>query len=65
MIININILIIAGIYKCSECNHELFSSVQKFEHSSPWPSFTQPVHRDSLQKIKQGKNIYKVSSVIL
>ncbi|KAK0153125.1 Methionine-R-sulfoxide reductase B1-A [Merluccius polli] len=39
-----------GVYVCSECGHELFSSTAKFQHSSPWPAFTDPVHRDSVSR---------------
>ncbi|XP_075936842.1 methionine-R-sulfoxide reductase B1-A-like [Anarhichas minor] len=40
----------AGIYVCSECGHELFSSMSKFEHSSPWPAFSETIHEDSVSK---------------
>uniref|UniRef100_A0A3Q1H052 Methionine sulfoxide reductase B1 n=1 Tax=Acanthochromis polyacanthus TaxID=80966 RepID=A0A3Q1H052_9TELE len=39
-----------GIYVCSECEHELFSSKSKFEHSSPWPAFSETIHEDSVSK---------------
>uniref|UniRef100_A0AAZ1XGK2 MsrB domain-containing protein n=1 Tax=Oreochromis aureus TaxID=47969 RepID=A0AAZ1XGK2_OREAU len=39
-----------GIYVCSECGHELFSSMSKFEHSSPWPAFSQTIRDDSVSK---------------
>lgn len=33
----------AGIYKCVCCGTELFDSTQKFNSSTGWPSFTEPV----------------------
>ncbi|KAG8007007.1 Methionine-R-sulfoxide reductase B1-A [Nibea albiflora] len=39
-----------GVYVCSECGHELFSSTSKFEHSSPWPAFSETIHEDSVTK---------------
>jgi peptide-methionine (R)-S-oxide reductase len=49
-----------GIYVCSKCGHELFSSTKKYAHSSPWPSFTSTVHSDSVVKHREGFNAYKV-----
>uniref|UniRef100_A0A914AK33 peptide-methionine (R)-S-oxide reductase n=1 Tax=Patiria miniata TaxID=46514 RepID=A0A914AK33_PATMI len=51
----------AGIYVCSQCGHELFNSVSKFKHSSPWPAFTDTVHPDSVSKRPEGSHAYKVS----
>nr|XP_049600607.1 methionine-R-sulfoxide reductase B1-A isoform X5 [Syngnathus scovelli] len=39
-----------GIYACAKCEHHLFTSRSKFEHSSPWPAFTETVHQDSVAK---------------
>nr|XP_061805955.1 methionine-R-sulfoxide reductase B1-like [Nerophis lumbriciformis] len=39
-----------GIYACAKCNHPLFSSRSKYEHSSPWPTFTETVREDSVAK---------------
>ena len=43
-----------GIYHCSGCGAELFSSADKFHSGCGWPSFTRPIargavteHRDS------------------
>lgn len=49
-----------GIYVCSKCDHELFSSRSKFEHSSPWPAFTETIHDDSVSKHKERPGAYKV-----
>ncbi|KAG8222532.1 hypothetical protein J437_LFUL004568 [Ladona fulva] len=42
-----------GVYVCSECGYELFSSRAKYEHSSPWPAFTEPIHKNSLKKVPE------------
>ncbi|XP_061089212.1 methionine-R-sulfoxide reductase B1b isoform X2 [Conger conger] len=39
-----------GIYVCASCGHKLFSSRSKFEHSSPWPAFTETIREDSVTK---------------
>ncbi|XP_076853644.1 methionine-R-sulfoxide reductase B1-A isoform X2 [Brachyhypopomus gauderio] len=39
-----------GVYVCTKCGYELFSSRSKYEHSSPWPAFTEPIHEDSVSK---------------
>ena len=51
---------IAGIYVCSKCEYELFSSTSKFEHSSPWPAFTETVHADSVSKHHESATALKV-----
>lgn len=40
----------SGVYVCAQCGNELFSSRTKFKHFSPWPSFTETVHEDSVVK---------------
>ena len=49
-----------GIYVCSKCGYELFSSVSKFQHSSPWPAFTETVHPDSVAKYLESPGAMKV-----
>ncbi|MEQ2227780.1 Methionine-R-sulfoxide reductase B1-A [Ilyodon furcidens] len=49
-----------GIYVCSKCDHELFSSRSKYEHSSPWPAFTETIHENSVSKYKERPGAYKV-----
>lgn len=51
---------LSGIYVCSECGHELFSSTSKFEHSTPWPAFSQTIHEDSVSKHPEAWGPLKV-----
>lgn len=50
-----------GIYVCSDCGYELFSSVSKFPHSSPWPAFSDTIHGDSVSKQPEAWGPIKVS----
>eukprot|EP00057_Strongylocentrotus_purpuratus_P002857 XP_003725387.1 PREDICTED: methionine-R-sulfoxide reductase B1-A [Strongylocentrotus purpuratus] len=50
-----------GLYVCAECGHELFSSMTKYQHSSPWPAFTKTVKEDSVSKRQEGSGALKVS----
>ena len=38
-----------GLYACICCETELFDSMEKFESSSGWPSFTEPVRDDVIR----------------
>ncbi len=38
-----------GKYSCSCCNTPLFDSTIKFESSSGWPSFTQPIKENAVK----------------
>uniref|UniRef100_A0A3P8SSI7 Methionine sulfoxide reductase B1 n=1 Tax=Amphiprion percula TaxID=161767 RepID=A0A3P8SSI7_AMPPE len=49
-----------GIYVCSKCDHQLFSSRSKYEHSSPWPAFTETIQEDSVSKREERRGAYKV-----
>jgi peptide-methionine (R)-S-oxide reductase len=39
----------AGKYNCVCCNSPLFDSTIKFDSSSGWPSFTQPITENAIQ----------------
>ena len=41
-----------GKYNCACCNEPLFDSTIKFESSSGWPSFTQPIQENAIKYFK-------------
>jgi peptide-methionine (R)-S-oxide reductase len=41
-----------GQYNCICCNTQLFDSVIKFDSSSGWPSFTQPIKENAIKYYK-------------
>jgi len=41
-----------GVYQCVCCSTNLFDSTIKFNSSSGWPSFTQPIEENAIQYIK-------------
>jgi len=43
-----------GVYVCSACGNELFSSKGKFDSGSGWPSFFQPVDKDHVKQIEDN-----------
>jgi peptide-methionine (R)-S-oxide reductase len=38
-----------GIYRCTCCGNELFSSGTKYDSGSGWPSFWEPIHENSVK----------------
>jgi peptide-methionine (R)-S-oxide reductase len=38
-----------GMYRCAGCGNPLFSSDTKYESGSGWPSFYEPVAKDSVE----------------
>ncbi len=41
-----------GIYRCVACGNDLFSSETKFDSSSGWPSFVEPISEDAVAERK-------------
>jgi peptide-methionine (R)-S-oxide reductase len=39
-----------GVYRCVCCGNELFSSDNKFESGTGWPSFTQPIKFENVER---------------
>ncbi len=39
-----------GIYKCVGCGNELFSSKDKFDSGTGWPSYTRPVDKRNVRE---------------
>ena len=43
-----------GTYRCAACGYELFSSEQKFDSGTGWPSFWQPVAPENVVETVDG-----------
>jgi len=43
-----------GIYRCTCCKNELFSSTAKFDSGTGWPSFFEPIHENSIRYETDG-----------
>ncbi len=41
-----------GIYRCAACGNELFSSENKYDSGSGWPSFYKPISRENVNEIE-------------
>ena len=38
-----------GIYRCAACGEPLFSSEDKYDSGSGWPSYTRPVDEENIE----------------
>lgn len=44
-----------GMYKCSNCGHDLFVSKTKYDAGCGWPSFTEPVDKTTIEKHEDSR----------
>ncbi len=53
-----------GVYKCSTCGEDLFSSDAKFDSGTGWPSFYTPVNEDKVKKISDDSlGMHRIEAV--
>ena len=45
-----------GIYTCAACGQELFSSDDKFESGTGWPSFSEVIFSGNVQLLKDNSH---------
>lgn len=48
-----------GIYHCLSCKNPLFSSGEKYDSGSGWPSFKKPIHPKSVYYLEDWKLSFK------
>jgi len=48
-----------GVYVTADCEEEVFSSDQKFESGTGWPSFTAPIDEDAVVLVEDWSLGYK------
>ena len=44
----------SGAFTCSSCGAELFSSENKFDSGTGWPSFTRPVNQEAVELLNDA-----------
>lgn len=45
-----------GVYKCAACGQILFSSDDKFDSGSGWPSYTKPVREANIELLSDASH---------
>jgi peptide-methionine (R)-S-oxide reductase len=53
-----------GIYQCAGCGLDLFSSEEKFESGTGWPSFTAPIS-EKVVKITEDKRFFTTRNEVI
>lgn len=53
-----------GIYKCTACGNQLFSSEAKFDSDSGWPSFTDPMNLENIE-LKEDRSHGMIRTEVL
>lgn len=45
-----------GIYKCTCCGEELFTSEDKYDSGTGWPSFSQPIDKKAIAEVTDNSH---------
>ncbi|MBX9690819.1 MAG: peptide-methionine (R)-S-oxide reductase MsrB [Cyanobacteria bacterium] len=53
-----------GVYKCVCCNSELFSSKDKFDSGTGWPSFSSPISDNQVGELKDSSLLMSRTEVV-
>ncbi|MBW3637614.1 MAG: peptide-methionine (R)-S-oxide reductase MsrB [Armatimonadetes bacterium] len=53
-----------GVYKCTGCGQELFTSDAKFDSGTGWPSFSQPISADAVEEETDTKFFMKRTEIL-
>lgn len=53
-----------GVYQCVCCGADLFSSEDKFDSGSGWPSFTRPIAEESVGKETDASHLMTRTEVV-
>ena len=53
-----------GVYECAACHLPLFTSQDKYDSGTGWPSFTQPVTQENIKCTVDRKLLYKRVEVV-
>ncbi len=53
-----------GVYRCGACGRVLFSSGDKYDSGTGWPSFTRPVEDDAVETRPDDSFMMKRTEVV-